>query len=235
MTEHAMSESAAVYALDALEGADLTAFEQHIADCAICQMEVAEFRAATSALIADEPASAETWMRISTAISRTDNANVVPLSGSTPSSGSGWKWVAGVAAAAALLFGGVLVTQMTSRATIDRQDIVSAAQGVSEEPGSIVGEFLVEDLEVAQIVLSPDGRGFVIPTDDLEALDESRTYQLWVINDTEEVISAGILGADPGPVTFTWTGKVTGFALTREVAGGVVSSAGDVVSVITDV
>lgn len=36
------------------------------------------------------------------------------------------------------------------------------------------------------------------------------------------------------PATFTWTGEVTGFAPTREVAGGVVSSEGDVVSVIAD-
>jgi hypothetical protein len=43
-----------------------------------------------------------------------------------------------------------------------------------------------------------------------------------------------VLGNRPGPSTFTWTGEVTGFALTREIAGGVVSSAGDVVAVITD-
>jgi hypothetical protein len=55
-----------------------------------------------------------------------------------------------------------------------------------------------------------------------------------VINDIEDVISAGVLGNEPAPATFTWTGDTTGFALTREVAGGVVSSAGDVVSVITD-
>jgi hypothetical protein len=48
------------------------------------------------------------------------------------------------------------------------------------------------------------------------------------------VISAGVLGNNPEPATFTWTGDVSGFALTREVAGGVISSAGDVVSVIED-
>jgi anti-sigma-K factor RskA len=112
---------------------------------------------------------------------------------------------------------------------------VAAADRIAEEPGSIVGDFVVDDAAVAQVVLSSDGQGFVIPTNDLPALEQTRTYQLWVVNDTEDVISAGVLGNSPVPATFTWTGEVTGFALTREVAGGVVSSAGDVVSVISDV
>jgi hypothetical protein len=55
-----------------------------------------------------------------------------------------------------------------------------------------------------------------------------------VINDTDDVISAGVLGPEPAPSTFRWSGPIAGFALTREVAEGVVSSAGDVVSVIAD-
>jgi hypothetical protein len=47
----------------------------------------------------------------------------------------------------------------------------------------------------------------------------------------EQVISAGVLGSDPAPSRFTWSGDVAGFALSREVAGGVESTAGDVVSV----
>ena len=43
---------------------------------------------------------------------------------------------------------------------------------------------------------------------------------------------AGVLGNEPVPSRFTWTDDVAGFALTREVAGGVVSSEGDVVSVV---
>jgi anti-sigma-K factor RskA len=108
------------------------------------------------------------------------------------------------------------------------------AERAAEEPGSLVSDFIVDGTAVAQVVLTEDGRGFVVPLDDLPALDEERTYQLWVINDEADVISAGVLGRDPAPATFTWTGPVAGFALTREVAGGVISSAGDVVSVISD-
>lgn len=84
-------------------------------------------------------------------------------------------------------------------------------------------------------MLTSAGRGYVLPTDALDPLSTDRTYQLWVINTDADVISAGVLGADPTASSFTWTGDVSGFALTREVAGGVVSSAGDVVAVISDI
>jgi glucose-6-phosphate 1-dehydrogenase len=80
------------------------------------------------------------------------------------------------------------------------------------------------------VVLTSDGEGFVIPSD-LSPLDEERTYQLWVLTPDELPISAGVLGNDPAPSRFTWSGGVAGFALTREVAGDVESTAGDVVSV----
>jgi hypothetical protein len=85
---------------------------------------------------------------------------------------------------------------------------------------------------VAEVVLTGEGDGFILPTETLDPLGPDRTYQLWVITPDEQVISAGVLGNDPGPARFTWTGEVAGFALTREAAGGVVSSEGDVVSVI---
>ena len=80
---------------------------------------------------------------------------------------------------------------------------------------------IVEWLHVADERFQPD----------LAPLDEARTYQLWVLTPDELAISAGVLGNDPAPSRFTWSGDVAGFALTREVAGGVETTAGDVVSV----
>ena len=77
--------------------------------------------------------------------------------------------------------------------------------------------------------LTAAGEGFILPRG-LEPLADDRTYQLWVVTADRLVISAGVLGPDPEPSRFTWAGTVAGFALTREAAGGVVSSAGDVVA-----
>ena len=52
-----------------------------------------------------------------------------------------------------------------------------------------------------------------------------------MITPAELAISAGVLGNEPGAARFSWAGDVAGFALTREVSGGVVSSEGDSVSV----
>jgi anti-sigma-K factor RskA len=228
-----MHDLVALYALDALAAEERDDFERHLQSCAECEASLARHRSAATALVPDGPASDATWERISAAIATEadDRAGVVRLRRDL--SNAVWKTVAGIAAAAAFVFAGFALSggdpdRMSS------EGIVAAAEEVAAEPGTFVGDFVVEDVSVARVVLSSDGRGFVIPTEELVALDPERTYQLWVINDIEEVISAGVLGNDPAPATFTWTGETTGFALTREVAGGVISSAGDVVSVITD-
>ena len=232
---HQMHELAPLYALDALEGKEQHDFEAHLETCPECQESLDEYQTVATNLVHDERASDETWERISAAISTEGESasNVVemPPARNTRT----WQWIAGLAAAAALVFGALLAFDGLQADQLGGDDIVAAADRVAGESGALVADFLVDDVSVAQIVLSDDGRGFVIPTDDLAPLDEERTYQLWVVNDTEDVISAGVLGNDPDPATFTWTGDVAGFALTREVAGGVVSSEGDVVSVISDV
>jgi hypothetical protein len=84
----------------------------------------------------------------------------------------------------------------------------------------------------ARIVVGSDGVGYVYG-DTLPALSADRTYQLWAIVDGN-VISAGILGSDPGISPFQVVGSIDGFAITEEVAGGVVSSVNDPVAVWLD-
>lgn len=234
MSNHEMLDLVPIYALDALEGEEQRRFEVHLETCADCQASLDDYREVASNLVHDEAAADETWERISTAIATEGEAGADVVELPRPGTGNGWKWLAAVAAVAAAVFGTLLVLDGAQGDQLDGDDIVAAAEQIAGHPGAIVSDFVVEDVAVARIVLSDDGRGFVIPTDDLDPLDQARTYQLWVINDTEDVISAGVLGNDPAPATFTWTGEVTGFALTREIAGGVISSAGDVVSVIAD-
>ncbi len=233
MSSHQMLDLAPLYALDALEGEEQSRFEAHLGTCADCKASLDDYREVASNLVHDEPADDETWERISAAIDTEGEAEVVEMPRSRIS-GNGWRWLTVAAAAAAMVFGTLYVLDGTGGEPLDADNIVAVADQVAGQPGTFIGDFLVEEVAVAQVILSRDGRGFVIPTDELDPLDEARTYQLWVINDTEDVISAGVLGNDPDPATFTWTGEVTGFALTRENAGGVVSSEGDVVSVITD-
>ena len=229
---HDYSEQLSLLALDAIPDDELGAIEDHVNGCAECQTELEGLRHAAASLIADQPPSDLTWRKIQSriaaepAVSASSTRDTAATAGTSP-------WAIGVAAAAALVLG-VVGAQLLSSDQLGGDAIVAAAEQAADDSGSIVGEFLVEDDAVARIVVTEDGQGYVIPAE-LEPLDSDRTYQLWVLNDKGEAVSAGVLGSDPDPATFTWTAEITGFALTREVAGGVISSAGDVVSVITDV
>ncbi len=79
----------------------------------------------------------------------------------------------------------------------------------------------------ASIVLTAAGTGFLVDDrgDGLAPLPADRTYQLWGVVQGR-AISLGLLGPHPDIVPFSVAGSapVTEFAVTDEVAGGVVAS-----------
>jgi hypothetical protein len=85
----------------------------------------------------------------------------------------------------------------------------------------------------ASVVLTASGTGFVVNESGvgLAPLPSDRTYQLWGVVGTR-TISLGLLGRRPAIVPFSVAGTVpvTAFAITEEVAGGVVSSANPAVA-----
>jgi len=88
----------------------------------------------------------------------------------------------------------------------------------------------------ASIVLTAAGTGFVVNDhrDGLARLPAGRTYQLWAVVG-KKTISLGLLGSQPSIVPFSVAGSpgVSVFAITNEVAGGVVASANMPVAVGT--
>ena len=234
MADHErLRELLPVYALGAVTVEDAGAVRSHLEFCADCNEELGVLLTTASELIADRTPPQGVWHRVAAEIERTDHvATVTNLA--ERRARRGLTLLAGVAAAVALVFAGFIVARLSDGDPLGDQAVLAAAEDAARQEGAIVTEVLVNETSVAEVVLTADGKGFVIPTENLPALDESRTYQLWVINTSEAVISAGVLGRDPAPAPFTWTGDVSGLALTREIAGGVVSSEGDVVSVVTD-
>ena len=228
-----MIELVPLYALDALEGRELQDFEAHLGSCMECAAELAAQRAAVTALVPDAPAPTHIWDRIAEEIGApAPPAEVVSLEQRRGGPGRRWAWVAAVAAAAALVFGSLAIYGAMQVNELTGPDgVVAAAEAAAEEPGAIVADLPSDDGVVAQVVLTADGEGFLLP-DNMDVLSDDRTYQLWVLTPDQQAISAGVLGSQPEPVRFTWSGDVAGFALTREVAGGVESSAGDVVSAV---
>jgi anti-sigma-K factor RskA len=207
--------------------------ESHVATCEICAAELAVHRSVAGGLSFDEPAPSAVWQRIAAEIAVPDASSpVTSLDRARRRPERNAAWLVSIAAIVVLVLGLAAIFQaVTNDDLTGPEAVIAAAEAAAEEPGSVVAEFTTESGSVGRVVLTSDGEGYVIPSE-LETLGTDRTYQLWVITPEEVAISAGVLGNEPGPSRFTWTDDVAGFALTREVAGGVVSSAGDVVSVV---
>ena len=219
----------ALYALDALPFTDREETKAHIETCPDCRHDLDAYHEVVASLVPDRPPPAGLWPRIEQQLDAPIATHPTPSRGARGfATRLAWAAAAALALVLAVFAGDALFDDSGEIET----RITGEASVAAQEPGAIVSEFLVDGTSVAEVVLGPDGEGFVIPTSSLDPLEPSRTYQLWVITPDSRAISAGLLGSIPRASTFTWIGAVSGFALTREVAGGVPQSAGDVVSVI---
>jgi anti-sigma-K factor RskA len=221
MVHDRLLEMVDLYALDALPPEEQIEVERHMEGCPACEAELADALSVTAALIPDSEPPNHVWDRI---VWELDAGPVVIRR----LRNTHWTAIATIAAAIVIVLAGLLIMTSDGRVTL-----VAAAETARAETGSMVASLTQGDVTLAEVILTAEGQGYVLPTESLVSLDVSRTYQLWVITADEEVVSAGVLGNAPGPAAFTWDGEVSGFALTREVAGGVPVSAGDVVSVVT--
>jgi hypothetical protein len=132
--------------------------------------------------------------------------------------------IAVAAAAVAIVLGVDLVradnqvsSLQTAMATHPPQSVAQALRTPGHRIVSLETAF---HLEVAQFVLVPDGRGFLVASR-LPTLPGTHTYQLWAIVGSRP-ISLGVLGQAPGPASFTMSGANTAsqLAITEEPTGG---------------
>ncbi|HEY1831089.1 MAG TPA: anti-sigma factor [Acidimicrobiales bacterium] len=94
----------------------------------------------------------------------------------------------------------------------------------------IVNLTSADDVRLAQFVMVPDGRGYLIKST-LPKLPEDRVYQLWGFI-AKQPVSLGILGNAPNASTFdadTWA-TPSKLAITEEPASGSVTPTGPVVA-----
>jgi len=115
------------------------------------------------------------------------------------------------------------INQAVQAALLDpgvQQVTLSATSSISTTGTSVPGK----GERVAVVVLPPSGPAFVLNTG-LPALASDRTYQLWGLV-RGQLVSLGLLGSEPHDVAFTVdpSAPIKTFAVTNEVAGGVVRS-----------
>jgi len=214
-------DAAAAHAIHALP-ADEAAWLEREMDAGLAR-ELASFRRVAVALIDGLPdivpaASPELWEHISerTGISSSVSPSPVERTRRTP-------WSPMMAAAfLAVLAVGAMTLLVTRGAPGDTRSAAAAATASSDSlnvtltsPDGVTGIH-------PEVVIAADGTGFVI-ADSLPRLSEDRTYQLWVIVE-DRVVSAALLGNEPGVIEFRAGREISGIAISNEVAGGVVVS-----------
>lgn len=150
-------------------------------------------------------------------------------------------WVVGIAAALALVvavgvgvFAGTRIADQNQRIDrlavgMEKRAMERAALAATMAPGARTAELTATDGSMmAKVVVMTDGRGYFM-TDAMPELPHGRTYQLWaVMGDGPDgaVVSAGVMGRDPGVMAFTTDAGVTRFLVTEEAAPGVARSSG---------
>ena len=234
LTHDEVAELLGAYALDAVDVDERDAVEHHLNECPRCRAEVGDHRTVASFLgSAGGRAPDGLWDRIAGSLDEAPPAlrlaPVVPL-------GQRRSVSLRVGAAAAAVAAGVIAVlgvevvhlnhQVDHLAAPQRADnaLLSAATDALADPrAQRVSMRSTDGRRSAEIALAPDGTGFLV-ADALPALSADRTYQLWALADGQK-ISTGVLGARPHVVAFRYApSRLSGFAVTDEQAGGVVST-----------
>jgi anti-sigma-K factor RskA len=251
MTHDEVAELLGAYALDAVDADERAAIEAHLSTCARCRAEVAEHRE-VAALLAHEGGDAPDglWSRIagsldapppelrlrpvppSAAAEQAERA-VRAREAARPSRRTVPRWATAVlaAAAAVLVVLGVTVVRQGDRidqleATATTDPLEVAFQAALDDPTTTLVELASPDGSVQlRGAVTDDGRGF-LRASSLPALDDDRTYQLWGAAPSGDLVSLGVLGADPGVVAFDASGFEL-LAVSEEDLPGVVAPTAD--------
>jgi len=234
LTHDEAAELLGAYALDAVEVDEREAIDRHLDECPRCRAEVADHRTVASFLgSAGGRAPDGLWDRIAGSLEEAPPelklAPVVPLKERRSVSLRVGAVVAAVAAGVIAVLGLQVVhlnNEVDKMSTPERADtalLSAAAQALADPQTQRVSMRSTDGQLSAEVALTADGTGFLV-ADKLPALPSDRTYQLWALANGQK-ISAGVLGTQPHVVAFRYAPSgLSGFAVTNEEAGGVVST-----------
>jgi len=244
-THDEIRELLAALALDAVDADERVELEQHVEHCPECRSELDAMRDVAAMLGNTVEALPDSlWSSISSRLHESpgrvappmprlvhanpDDALITPMQAQRRPSArrARQSFIAFAAAAAAV----VVVLSISLAGANDRVAHLQGALDASahnavvaalETPGhTIVNLENAQRHGVAQFVMLPDGRGYLVKSS-MPGLSSKDTYQLWAIV-AGRPISVGLMGSSPDLVTFTMAGSPppTELAVTVEPSGG---------------
>ena len=244
MTHQELIDSAASYALDALDGTDRVEFEAHLATCADCRAEVAAYREVAAALayaaptsnVAPPPELRDRILRDARQVRPITSAGAAP---SVARRSNGAWIVAAASLAAAVGFAFVYRTELAENARLRTE--LAVAQGTIAREDSTLAAFIGPEVHVVSLVTAAGGQPpvrvfwnhtehrFIVTANGLPPAPRGKTYQLWAIRKGQNPMSMGTFDADADgrtvipiavPQQITDGGFIDDCALTIEPTGG---------------
>jgi anti-sigma-K factor RskA len=255
--EDRFRDLAPLFALGALDGEDLAAFEAHLVGCAACRAEVSTFTEVAGRIGASVP-------RVPPPAALRQRVLAAASAASAPSAGRAPRrtvwWPAGLAAAAALVLGLALLVTRTQlqrarerTAELERQ-VQQVELEVSQLKLQLVQAQAVRDLIArpgsrltllaglqpapqarARVVWDAASREALLFASGLQAPPAGQAYEVWVIGASNRPVPAGVFQPAPdGSAVFRLprledTAQPRTFAVTIEPAAGSPSPTGPMV------
>jgi anti-sigma-K factor RskA len=187
-------DAAGAYALDALDDLERARFEAHLARCATCRQDVADFQATARLLGAAAAEAPPPALRdnVLAAIRDVRQESLFAL----PRARRGMRpWITGLSVAAALAIIGLLAV-FAIDARDERDDAQLLAQTLAAPDARTVQlDAVGTDTGSGRLVWSESEGRAVLVVDGLPPVAEGRAYELWYIEgDTPE--RAGVLDQD---------------------------------------
>jgi anti-sigma-K factor RskA len=236
---HAWSDNAAAYALGALDAEERTAFETHLAECAICRAEVESYHDAAGLIGYGAPVMQPPPQLKAKVLAQVKS--VRPIHGRARMRRRMGAWLATAAALVIAFSALVLYRNERGRRTLaeaDRDHVTRQLSGIRAkiaEQDSLLAAVLSPDAQTATLVAQgrpPSVRLYlnrrrnvvVVAAYDLPPAAAGRTYQLWGIADGRAVSMGMFNTGEDGravvalPVTADARFQLS--AITDEPAGG---------------
>lgn len=240
MSHERWAESAAAYAIDALDTSERAAFEEHLSSCATCRSDVDEMREAAAMLAYAAPARAVPSAALRERVLREAvSARPITAAASRRSRVIFVPWLAAAASLAlAVLAWSSLRSERAQRAQLARQlEQMRTDLAVRD---STIAAFLGPEVHV--VSLSPTGakpsmrvfwnhtrKLFIVTAFNVPRAPDGKTYQLWAIRKGKQPLSMGTFNTDangratailPVADAITDGGFIDVCGLTMEPAGG---------------
>lgn len=234
MIDESLEESAALYALDMLEGDELRGFESRLASDSVLREKVREFEASAATLAYSAPARALSPELRARILARAPVTRVVARSSSGASTFIPWALAACLAIACVLMARdrGHLQHRIAS---LQARDELSQAQ-ISTLTSKLANAPNAE----AVVIWDPQLKQGVLKVLQAPPTGEDHSYQLWVVDPAKKTpVSAAIFRVDA-----TGTTKISfkpdqpvssakAFAISLERKGGVTGAAEGPIVLIT--